>query len=358
MPYLYEPAELQILGDFLHTGTQAAGTVWRPTAQEGNAELDSHEVAEVVFMEIFPPVTSTGVAEPLEEIHLVLDDKSHEEYISILGTDTYLMCPPKNNIFKNGLLAFGTPMIFAVKGGSPLYEGVCPKYAKSLKIEAKAGAGGITQDYRIRLWGYRYPVQELSRLIGSVGGKLEIRDERTNRTLTVEKPSIAVSWETWTQLPGGLDQAVPKINPLIRYARNANATTPNTPYQFRYETGDVAARTENLYFPFDIWKQALVVHGLGVYAPANLAWTFLNIDGKDRPKKRIPTTQYNNPLHFGRAYPILPADLPLYYTIPKFDRPYLIWQDKGYVAVQDNGTSIAANQITVALSGLLIEMAA
>lgn len=354
MPYLYEPAELQLLGDFYHTGTQADGSVWRPSAREGNAELDSHEVAEVVYMEVVPPINA-GTPEALEEIHLVLDEKSYEEYISILGTDTYLMCPPKNNIFKGGLLAFGTPMINAVKGASPLYEGVCPKFAKSVKIEAKAGEGGITQPYRIRLWGYRYPVQELSRLVGSVGGRLEIRDERTNRALVVQKPVVAATWETWTQLPGGVDQAPPKINPLIRYAKNAKATTPGEAYQFRYDTGDVALRTEDLYFPFDIWNKALVVHGLGVRGPAALAYAFLNIDGRDRPKGRFPVAEPLNPLHFGKADPILPSDISAYFTIPKFDKPYLIWQDKGYVAVRDDGTSIAANQIVVALSGLLIE---
>jgi hypothetical protein len=111
-----------------------------------------------------------------------------------------------------------------------------------------------------------------------------------------------------------------------------------------------------MYFPFDIENKALVVKGLGVRAPANLAETFLNINGKDRPKGRIPTTQFLNPIHFGRAYPLYPADFPAYFTIPKFDKPYLIWQDKGYVAIQDNGTSISAGEITVYLNGLLIEM--
>lgn len=356
MPYPYEAYELQLLGDFVHTGSQSAGTVWKPTAQSGDAELDSNEVAEVVLMEIVPPVKADGTAENLENINLVLDEKSYEEYINIPGTDTLLFCPPRTNAVNGVILAFGKPMVNAVKDGAPLYEGICPKYTKSVKVETTAGTGGITADYRIRLWGYRYPTQELARVVGSVGGQLQIRDDRTNRTLSVTKPTIAVSFDNWTQLPGGLDQMMPKINPLIRYARNAKATTINTPYQLRYDTGDVALREENMYFPYDIENKALVVKGIGVRAPANLESTFLNIDGRDRPKKRWPTTQFLNPLHFGRAYPMYPADLPLYFTIPKLERPYLIWQDKGYVAVQDNGTSIVAGEIVVALNGLLIEM--
>lgn len=355
MPYLYETYELQLLGSFLHSGAQAANVVWKPTSAVGDSELDSNEVAEVVYLEIVPPVTGAGVAEPLEKIALVLDNKSYEEYINIIGTDTFLFCPPKTNLKNGVLLAFGTPMVYAVKG-QPLFDGTCPKFTKSVKIETTAGAAGITEDYLIRIWGYRYPTQELPRLIGSVGGRLEIHDDRTDRTLIVDKPSIVASFDTWTQLPGGIDQSMPKINTLIRYARNAVATVANTPYRFRYEGNFVGSRVEDLYFPFDIETKAFLIKGFGVNAPANLAETFFIIDGKDRPKKRYPTTQFNNMLHFGRAYPLYPADFPQYFTIPKLDRPYLVWQDKGDICIQDDGNVIAIDQITVALNGLLIEM--
>ncbi|MGQ9698294.1 MAG: hypothetical protein ACUVRO_09900 [Armatimonadota bacterium] len=360
MPYLYEPFELQVLGDFLHTGSQSEGTVWKPTPQSGKAELESNQVGEVVFVEIFPPVTTGGVAEALENIILVLDGKPYGDYINLIGTDTHNFCPPLTNAMNGQILAFGTPLVNVVKGRgvSALLEGICPKFNKTVTIEARAGAGGISADYRIRLWGYRYPAQELDRLIGKVGGMITLFDDRTNRKLSLKKDTVQATWETWTQLPGGLDQAPPKIFPLVRYAKNAKATTPNTPYQFRHDTGDVATREEDLYFPFDIEEKVLVIKGLGVRAPAHLKETFLNIDGKDRPRSRIPTTQFNNPLHFGRAYPLLPNDVPLYYTIPKFDRRYMIWHDKGYVACQDDGTQITANQIVVALNGVYIEIGA
>jgi hypothetical protein len=123
MPYLYEPYELQLLGDFLHTGAQAAGTAWKPTAQAGDSELDSHEVAEVVFMEIIPPVQADGTVEALEQVKLILDEKDYGQYIYLLGTDTYLVTPPKNNAMNGQILAFGVPMVHAVKSGAPLYEG-------------------------------------------------------------------------------------------------------------------------------------------------------------------------------------------------------------------------------------------
>ena len=93
---------------------------------------------------------------------------------------------------------------------------------------------------------------------------------------TVDYPVIDVTEDTWAQLPGGLDQKVPKINPLLRYAYNLLATTPNTPYQFRYETGAVVDRDENLYFPYDVEDRYLIVKGIGVRArPAwpGAGWT-------------------------------------------------------------------------------------
>lgn len=357
-----EHYELQVLGDFLHTGAQAAGTWWTPTPQTGLSELEAHEVAELVYMEIFPPVTVLGVEELLRKIILILDGKSYHAYVSVSGIRASLMTPPKTQIMGRELLAFGTPMVNAVKSAAPVLMGTCPKYRDTVTIEALAGVGGITETYRVRLWGYRYEADDLPRLIGQVGGPVEVRDPQRNRSIVVPYPVIAVNEETWSQLPGGQDQKVPKVNPLLRYAYNLLATTPNTPYQFRYETGGVVDRDENLYFPYDVEDRHLIVKGIGVRAPANMARTFMDIDGYPHPKSAgraapgFPTTQFNNPLHFGHAFPMFDVDLPLFFALPKLDIPLLISREKGFVAVQDNGVAVVLNTCIVALSGTLIEM--
>jgi len=350
--------ELQVLGDFLHTGSLAAGNVWRPTAQTGKTELEADEVAEVVYLEVVPPVKADGTAELLESINLILDGKKHP-YININGTQTYLMAPPKTNIFGN-LVALGVPMVNAAKMAAPLYEGTCPKYKNDLKIEVTAGTGGITESFRVRLWGYRYKVDQLASAVAPMlGGAINIEDKRRGRTLSIYKTPVSLTKEGWTQLPGGLDQAMPKINPLIRYAFNANATTVNIPYEFRYDIGNVNSEDENLRFDYDRYKNALVLKGLGVRAPANLAETFISINGEEHPDGRFPTTQYLNPIHFGNVHPILSENFypNLYYPIPKLDKPYLIWNEIGYIACVDNGSQVAAGDIIVAINGTIIEMA-
>src|SRR3989304_1899787 len=80
----------------------------------------------------------------------------------------------------------------------------------------------------------------------------------------------------------------PRVNimarELVPYAYNPLATTPNTPYQFRYETGGVTDRDENLYFLYDVEDRHLIVKGIGVRAPANLARTYVDVDGYPHPK--------------------------------------------------------------------------
>lgn len=348
--------ELQVLGDWTSVGAIAAGNLFRPTALAGNAELDSSEVAEVQYLEITPPVTGLGVVENLQNVRLILDGKEHP-FININGTDTYLMQPPFTNILKNGITNFGVPLLDAVRQGNPLLLGTCPKYSKDLRVQAQAGAGGISASFRIRAWGYRYELDQLRGILGdSIGGSLQIADNRNRRTLELFKSPVVPSKDTWTQLPGGLDQAVPKVNHLARYAFNVNATVVNIPYQFRYDTGDVLIEEENMRFEYDRISNALLVEGIGTNAPANLLNTFLNIDGEDRPDSRFPTEQNNNPLHFGRGNPLIPANIPLYYTVRPFDKPYLIWNEIGYLAAVDNGVSIVANNIAVALYGTIIEM--
>ena len=292
-----EHYELQVLGDFLHQGAQAANTWWTPTPQAGLAELEAHEVAEVVFIEVFPPVTGAGVEELLRKIILILDGKSYHAYLSISGIRASVMTPPKVNIMGRELVTFGTPMVNAVRNAAPILVGTCPKYRDTVTIEALAGAGGITQDYRVRLWGYRYEAEDLPRTIGRVGGPVEVRDPQRNRSILVDFPVIDVNEGTWAQLPGGLDQKVPKINPLVRYAYNLLATTPNTPYQFRYETAAVTDRDENLYFPYDVEDRHLIVKGIGVRAPANLARSYVDIDGYPHPKSggRLVSSVPSNP---------------------------------------------------------------
>ena len=348
-----EHYELRVLADFLHTGAQAVNTWARPTPKAVSGELERDERAEVVFAEIWSPVTGVGVEEELKKIIPVLDGEKRGEYVALSGIRSSVMAPPKGRIWGAKLYSFGTPM-----SNNPLHSTTL-KYSETITVETLVGATtAITQNYRVRLWGYVYKVGELARVFGNMLFPTQLVDRARNRVLTLSKNAIAVNGDTWRTLPGGKDQSIPKINPFIRYANNKLVTDGKSgDYQFRYDIGNVDENEENLFFDFD-GLDALLVEGIGIRADAagNLADTALKIAGDYHPKGMIPTTLTNNPLHFGWASPFYPDTIPLYYAVPKLEKPYLIWNEIGALVARDGGTAILANALITALTGIRVEM--
>jgi len=349
-----EHFELRVLADYTHTGAQAANTTVKPTPRAVSGELERDERAEVVFAEIFSPVDG-GAEEALKKIVPVLDGEKYGEYVSLSGILSSVMVPPKRSIWGGKLYSFGTPM-----SNNPLLSTTL-KYSESITFECLAGTGGITGAYRIRLWGYVYKVDELSQIFATMLFPAALVDKARGRTLPISKAPIVVNGDTWKTLPGGKDQSIPKINPLIRFAYNKLATDGmQGDYQFRYETGNVDDSDENLYFDFDELN-ALLVESIGIRADAagHLAKTALKIAGDYHPKGLIPTTYADNPLHFGLTYPFIFNTLPenpFFYAIPKLERPYLIWGEIGMVIVKDDGTAVVINDLVACITGTRVEL--
>lgn len=353
-----EHYEMRVLADYTHTGAQAADTWAKPSPRDVGGELEKDERAEVVFAEVVQSPVSGGGEEILKKIIPVLDGEKFGSYVSLSGTLSTVMAPPKRSIWAGKLYSFGTP-----KSTHPLLSTTL-KYSEHITFECLAGAGGITGDYRIRLWGFVYKVDELSRAFN--GGVMlfpsEIKEKARNRVCPIVKGAIPINGATWKTLPGGKDQSIPKINPFVRYAFNKVATDGKSgDYQFRYTTGNVDDSDEDMYFDFDA-LDALLVESVGIRADfaGHLAETALLIAGDYHPKGLIPTDYDDNPLHFGLVYPFIQKpglpEMPFYYSIPKFEKAYLIWNEKGMVIVRDDGTAVTADDLIVALTGIRIEM--
>lgn len=345
-----EHFELRVLADYTHTGVQVANTWARPTPRAVGGELERDERAEVVFAEIVSPFLAPATEEALLRVIPVLDGKTYEDYVSLSGIRATVMAPPKSQVLTN-LYSFGTPM-----SKNPITSTTL-KYKESITVNCLAGATNITQDYRVRLWGYVYKTAELARVFETMLFPATFRDGPRNRSLFISKAPIVVNGDTWATLPGGKDQAVPKINPFIRYAYNVNATDGmQGDRQLRYDTGEVLTSEENMLFDFGA-KDAVLIEGLGIKAAVNLAYTSLLIGGNYHPKGKIPTTIGNNPLNFGHGYPFWDTDIPIYFAIPKLEKPYLIWNEIGSVVINDDGVgTVAARAICAAISGIRIEM--
>ena len=389
-----EHYELRLLADYPQPvvgGVPVAllpNTWSRPTPLTVGGELEQDERGEIVFCEIQPPVgAGFGLNdEDLRKVIIVLDGAESGKYISLSGVRTSLMAPPKDRIWNGRLFSFGTP-----RSANPLLNTTL-KYKQNVTVALLAGPAGITgltQPWRIRLWGYVYKAAELPAAFGTMQFPAYLIDTARGRTLAINKAPILVTADSWLTLPGGKDQAIPKINPFARYAYNALQTDGLAgDYQFRLQTGGVLEEQENLYFEFDE-KDALLIESLGVSASFDtlmdpwpgavippLARTGLRIAGNYHPKG--PTTRQSlfptelsfglmNQLNYGRwplnflAIMAMPP-MDIYVAIPKLDRPYLIWNEIGYVVIRDDGGVVAPfippdpGGVTVAIAGIRVEM--
>ncbi len=376
-----EHYELRLLADYLQPAAQAANTWARPTPAAVGGELENDERGEIVYAEIQPPVDAIGLNdEDLRKVVIVVDGHETGAYVSLSGVRTSLMAPPKNRIWAGRLYSFGTPR------STNAWQNTTLKYKQNVTVACLAGPNalgitGATQPYRVRLWGYVYKTGEL--LSAFNGGMMQFPpylDSARRRTLPFSKAPIPINGETWLTLPGGKDQGMPKINPFARYAYNALATDGlQGDYQFRFTNGGVIDEQENMYWEYDE-KDALLIQSLGVTANNDtllpplgafptLARTGLRIAGDYHPKgpttrqSLFPTDGNINQITYGRfdivwnvVFPIAPVDI--YSAIPLLDRPYLIWNEIGYVVIRDNGAAVAPDPagVTVALTGIRVEM--
>ncbi|MBA7608164.1 hypothetical protein ES703_15339 [subsurface metagenome] len=349
--------------EFHHTGDQLANTPWEPTP----FEIEADEMGEVVFAEVFPPATGAGDEEILERWYPVLDGSKYDDYLALNGTRSSSMNPPEINTLGN-IVAFGTPVCEAVHKAVPMLEARCPKFKSKVSVEAWAGTGAISANYRIRLHCYIYRKEELAAIATVIPGLASLRDIARRRTIPVGKGAIALNYDNWDKLPGGLMQSVPKINPFIIWAQNKADTTPNVDYSFRavLATIDTAKPWQELYFDYEDGEDILIVNGLGVRVPSdsNIKDVCLVINGDDHPRYRIPIDmtslgtsgdQANNPLHFGHLFPFISTGVRLWKPIPKFDRPHIVDREIAEVVIRDNGVAVPADDIMLALSGVKIE---
>ncbi len=373
-----EHYELRLLADYIGNPLgglgppQLANTPARPTPAAVGGELENNERGEIVFVEIWSPLDVAFNDEDLRKVTIVVDGHDTGAYVSLSGIRTNNMAPPKDRIWNGKLYSLGTP-----RSSNPLLSTTL-KYKHDVTVVCWAGPNpaGITGTYRVRLWGYVYKDTELPTVFGTMQFPAYVTESARSRTVILVKDPIPVSADTWLLLPGGKDQAVPKINPFARFAYNLLATDAmQGDYQFRFQNGGVLDEQENLYFEFDD-KDALVIEGLGVQ-PANdlltlgtLARTGLRIAGDYHPKG--PTTRQSlyptdininirayglwpiNPIVMGMPIPVV---VDVFSCIPKLDRQSLIWNEIGMVVVRDDGTgAVAANNIVVALTGIRLEM--
>ena len=338
----------------------------------GAVELDADERAEIVLAEVsWPRAQPSGYIVP--KIDGDVYAGGNQVVLRAGYYDT--VCPPTDNLLFGGinepyrvreLFVFGTP------GSTDATKNT------TLKVKAKMDAklvtdGAVTGTVTVRYWGYRYKSE--AALMRAYPGPVvfggSFYDANTGRRITIAgAKSIPVNFDNWERLPGGQKQEKPIILPLIRYAINAKATTPNTAYDLRFETGNVAAEHMNMYFDLTPERQRglIKITHFGIRAAANLKGWGINVNGELRPDKDwVPARTDYNPFHYGHVSPLLPeqvlippagtpgtADINLWMPLRKLVEPIYIYREIGKVQIIDNGTAVSAGAVTVALKAVQI----
>lgn len=364
--------ELTCLGYWTNAAGLAAGTQWRPSATSGivSGELDTREVAEIKFIEIIAPVVPEDegppvvppINEALDSVYLVLDDEPTQNVFHLSGRNDTHMAPLRAHTVNGMQIALGDGIIDSMKGQRPLLDNTTLKFRSSVRPVFTAGATAVTESFSIRLWGYRYTEKDLLKALGGnnvMPGSVSIVDVIRERTFAVDRPAVPINWDNWQALPGGVKQSKTSIMPFARWATNAKATTLNTPYAFRFETGGVAVEEQDLYWNYDSKDKALLIKGIGIRHATNLKYAAIvnKAEAQDHPKGKILLASDYNPLHFGQATANTGGEYK-YFPIPRFcDTDYLIWQDTAYLALWDNGqNAVAANSVKVAVNGIMFDL--
>lgn len=182
-----------------------------------------------------------------------------------------------------------------------------------------------------------------------------------------------ISLVNWDELPGGVNQNGTKVNRVIRWSYNAIATTASERFSLTQNNSPLHGTSSNvpnnrdLGFPLNtkaksdnaFWLQQLGVHITPGSSAPNYCYVQVVQDGTQIPddqdfKSGLRIDRYRNLLNYGNAQPMISTPN-RYDTVPHWLAKTLVYQNNTVIAIQDNGTSIPAKGVYVAVAGPYFE---
>lgn len=328
-------------------------------------ELDNDTVLELFGLELIGPVTPAAARQKIESIKILVDGSEVDDIVF-----NELMAPPwhaatenRNPFFGgNGALNLlpagmcfnlGTPLLM---GGSPIDATikVGPQETLGFRIKAPRDAeNGATINENLKIRANIIEAKTKSvveRTLESYGlasgGNIDqsftVMDLSTNDKLEVSKTgpdAISTDLDSWTSLWGGQAAAKPYVTNYITYAQNAVATTTNSAYRFTMEGNRVLHDDMKFYWNLNEKKAVRITH-VAALKHANLKYMRMYISGRENPGNEwhiIDEDQGMFPM------PLTPDASEKVYVGPgAFPRAELIHNQKAYLEIKDDGTSIDA----------------
>lgn len=311
-------------------------------------ENSPNEVLEVFRIEIIPPVdSSTNTIKKLREVGLLING---EKYPYIHANSIMLPAEHQNNA--GVAVDLGVPLLHRRITGympSPLENTTIKlKEGDTLGVYAVADEA-ITQDFTVVLKAARVKGADvLTREAGGIYDASFMLDADM-----YAKAPIEITPERFNELPGGLGQSKPAIYPWITYAKNKQATTTNTWYDFDYPNF-VDREWQDLSFNLVNKTRAYIIRHLGVLPDSNSSKTRIYVEGREtNPEYETRPLPERNFFFPAMTYDIATNDGLKKFGPKKLMPERLIHGVKASIQHVDNGTSISANGVEVHVYGAI-----
>lgn len=357
-------------------------------------DISGTYAGEIDSIEIRPAVGVNGV--PVfggTDMWFNVDGQNYQHYVDVPCDAVNLPFPLHSKTFGGSPVArlLGTPfwrLCLRGLGGATVPS--MPTLNSTIKylqyfgisiyaIDAWTAAAGYP--LRIIIKGWIYQPQDFDYLSAgwqtSIQYQTEDRDVLGAPALDTTFALAAPAMDNWQQMPGGVNENGPKVNPYVHYAVTNKASDANTRFvlsnssvtygnssnvQTDYQDTGLNGATENLAF-------ILQAYGVTVNTrPSNIGRFGFVVDGTEVPanpnvsSNGIETSDDNSDDWFGDSGPWDGDEgtgtgySGFVRPIPTPDgQPMLIYQNKFAAFVAANGTPIPKGAVTYAEQGVLVE---
>lgn len=321
--------------------------------------LDNDSVMELAGIELIGPVSAIAARQKIESVKVLIDGEEVSDIVfNELTAPAYhpssmLKCPFFGGVGKYALqpegfcFNLGLPLLM---GGSPM--DACPKIGpkETLGFEIKAprdaeGGADIVNNLIVRASLVEAKtIEVVERTLstyglvsgGSIDQSFSVMDLSGDRTLSVTK-TVPLALNKWTSLYGGEAAAKPYVKNYITYAQNAIATTTNSEYRFTREGKYVLHPFMDLGWNLDKDEARRITH-IATLPHANCKYMRVWISGRESPGNEWNIVNTTEPMY---PMPLDPdADEKIYVGPAALPRPELIWNQKAYLEIKDDGTSV------------------
>lgn len=326
-------------------------------------ELDNDSVMELAGIELIGPVSSAALRQKIESIKILIDGEEVADTVfNEMTAPAYHRSSMVRYPFFGGVGRYANqPEGFCFNLGLPLLMGgspmdACPKIGpkETLGFEIKAPAtaeNGATINNNLIIRASLVEaktIEVVERTLatygtmsgGNVDQTFSIYDlaRSADPVVRIDK-TVPLALNRWTALYGGEAASKPYMKNYITYAQNALATTANSAYRFTRDGRYVLHPFMDLSWNLDKDEAVRVTH-VGVLENDHIKYMRMWVSGRETPGNDwhiVNNTENMFPM------PLDPnADTDIFVGPAVFPRPELIYNEKAYLELKDDGTSVGA----------------